>query len=345
VTQHDVIVVGASAGGVESLVQLVGGLPARFDAALFVVLHLPVDAQSHLPSILARAGPLDATHAVDGAPIHGGRVYVAPPNHHLTLEGGTIRLTVGPRINSVRPSIDVLFRSAARAFGARTIGVVLSGTLRDGTLGLDAIKLRGGVTIVQDPGEARFSAMPRSAMKGHAVDHIASIDQISRLLVELTSSAAVSPSSPQAVTMTTDPTNDLNDVTVDDQETTGASAQKTYDHASGLTCPNCHGSVWEVEDGTMTRIECRVGHAFSIEAFLGEQAVTLEDALWSAINALQERAATLRRFSGRSATRRGVDTYAERAEEVERQATLLRQGLMRVIQADAASAAVDARAS
>jgi len=345
VTRHDVIVVGASAGGVESLVQLVGGLPAQFDAALCVVLHVPIDVQSHLPSILARAGPLKADHAVDGAPIHRGRIYVAPPNHHLTLAGGTMRLTVGPRINSVRPSIDVLFRSAARAFGARTIGVVLSGTLRDGTLGLDAIKLRGGVTIVQDPEEARFSSMPRSAMTGHAVDHIAPIDQISRLLVDLTSSAAVSPPSSRAVTMTSDPTNDLNDIIVDDQETTAAFAQKTYDHASGLTCPNCHGSVWEVEDGTMTRIECRVGHAFSIDAFLGEQAVTLEDALWSAINALQERADTLRRFSVRFRTANAVESYAERAHEVERHVTLLREGLMRVIQADTAASAADERAS
>lgn len=344
-TQHDVIVVGASAGGVESLVQLVGGLPTHFDAALFVVLHLPVDAQSHLPRILTRAGPLEATHAVDGAPIHRGRIYVAPPNHHLTLEGGTMRLTLGPRINGVRPSIDVLFRSAARAFGARTIGVVLSGTLQDGTLGLDAIKLRGGVTIVQDPAEAQFSSMPLSAMAGHAVDHIASVSDISSLLVELTSRSVGAQSSLRDVTMTPDPANDLNDVILDDETSTAASAQKTYGHASGLTCPNCHGSVWEVEDGTMTRIECRVGHAFSIEAFLGEQAVTLEDALWSAIHALQERGATLRRFSRRFTTQRAADSYAERAEEVERQATVLREGLMRVIQADTAAAMADERAS
>ncbi len=125
--QRDVIVIGASAGGVEALATLARGLPADLPAAVFIVLHLPPDAHSNLPAILDRVGPLPVSHAVDGAAIHPGRLYVAPPNHHLTLEGGQMRLSVGPRINNVRPSIDVLFRSAARTFDRRVIGVVLSG--------------------------------------------------------------------------------------------------------------------------------------------------------------------------------------------------------------------------
>jgi two-component system chemotaxis response regulator CheB len=186
---RDVIVVGASAGGVEALAELARGLPADLPAALFVVLHLPPDARSNLPSILDRAGPLPAIHAEDGAPIHPGRIYVAPPNRHLTLEADRMRLSIGPRINSLRPSIDVLFRSAARAFDSRVIGVVLSGTLDDGTLGLDAIKLRGGVAVIQDPNEARFSGMPRSAVERVNADHVVPVAQIPGLLERLTAGA------------------------------------------------------------------------------------------------------------------------------------------------------------
>ena len=151
-----------------------------------MVLHLPPDAKSHLPGILDRAGPLPAVHVVDDAPIRPGRIYVAPPNRHLMLEGDRMRLSIGPRINSLRPSIDVLFRSAARSFGPRVIGVVLSGTLDDGTLGLDAIKQRGGVVVIQDPEEALFPGMPRSAIARVTPDYVMPVAQIPALLARLT---------------------------------------------------------------------------------------------------------------------------------------------------------------
>jgi two-component system chemotaxis response regulator CheB len=244
-----------------------------------------------------------------------------------------MRLSVGPRINNVRPSIDVLFRSAARAFDGRTIGVVLSGNLDDGVLGLDAIQLRGGTVVIQDPEEARFSGMPRSALERVKADYVLSVAEMPMLLKELTAPAIDRPRKGEgsnAVAGEPFPQQARDDAAPPPHEKRG-------NVASGFTCPNCHGSVWELDEGGHPRIECRVGHAFSVDAFLGEQAVALEDAIWSAINALEERGMTLRRFSARFAgTERRQLAYLEQAETVERQARLLREGLARVIQAEGA---------
>jgi two-component system, chemotaxis family, protein-glutamate methylesterase/glutaminase len=344
--QRDIVVVGASAGGVEALAEFVHGLPDTLPAAVFVVLHLPADAMSYLPRILDRAGPLPAAHAADGEAIYPGRVYIAPPNHHLIVDGRTIRLTVGPRVNNVRPSIDVLFRSAARAFDGRVIGVVLSGTLDDGTLGLEAIRLRGGVTIIQHPGEAKFSGMPRSALERVEPDYVLPVSEIARLLVELTAGNRHAMAAADSVERNRLVNGDRAPHHAEHAEGNGGTApppnEKRGNLASGFTCPNCHGSLWELEDEGLPRIECRVGHAFSVDAFLGEQAIALEDALWSAINALEERGAALRRFASRFSQlelKKRRARYLEQAETAERQAAMIRDGLARVIQAEGAEAA------
>jgi two-component system chemotaxis response regulator CheB len=167
---HDIVVIGASAGGVEALMRVVAGLPADYSGAVFVVLHLPPEAPSALAHILDRAGPLPAVPARHKQPIEPGRIYVASPNVHLSLHRGHMVLQAGPRENNARPSVDVLFRSAARSYGRRVVGVVLSGTLRDGALGLAAIKMRAGVTVVQDPEEAPFAGMPQSAINTTHID-------------------------------------------------------------------------------------------------------------------------------------------------------------------------------
>ena len=182
---HDIIVIGASSGGVDALSRVIRHLPAELPAAVFVVLHLAADRTSALPAILSRQGRLPVVQAADGEPIVPGRVYVAPPDHHLVVEPGRIALTSGPRENRVRPAIDVLFRSAAAAYPGRTIGVVLTGQLDDGAAGLAAIKASGGITVVQDPAEAQAPSMPRAALDATAVDHIAPVDQIGELLGRL----------------------------------------------------------------------------------------------------------------------------------------------------------------
>jgi hypothetical protein len=197
-----VVVVGASAGGVEALARFVSGLPADLAASVFVVLHMPVDARSMLPLILSRSGPLPAVPAEDGAPIEPGRIYVAVPDRHLLVEPGRIRVLAGPRENSVRPAIDPLFRSAAWSYRDRVAGIVLSGVLDDGTEGLHTIKRRGGLAIVQDPADAICPAMPENAMRRVDVDYRLPAPKIGPLLATLArppssqSSRPFQPSSP-----------------------------------------------------------------------------------------------------------------------------------------------------
>src|SRR3954470_2925577 len=182
---HDIIVIGASAGGVETLKALVRGLPAELPAAVFVVLHVAPGGPGYLPQILAKAGPLPASFPEDGEAIANGRIYVAPPDHHLLLEPGRVRVVRGPKENRHRPAADPLFRSAAWAYGPRVIGVVLSGTLDDGAAGLWAIKSCGGVAIVQDPEDALFDEMPASALASVDADHVAPLEELPLILAEL----------------------------------------------------------------------------------------------------------------------------------------------------------------
>lgn len=330
---HDVIVVGASAGGIEALTQMVGGLTADLEAAVFVVLHVPSDSESALPAILSRAGPLPAVHAVDRARIQPGRIYVAPPNRHILLERERVRVVSGPRENRVRPSADPLFRSAARQFGPRTVGVVLSGVLDDGANGMAAIDAAGGITVVQDPEDALFRGMPENAAARCEVDFCLPADDIGPLLVGL----ARTPNEQGGETdlsdeLMRDPTTDAEPAFSLDAKRTGA--------ASGFSCPDCHGSLWELKDGDVLRFECRVGHAYSVESMLAAQAESLENALWAALNALEERAATLDRVArapdGLGGTVRG--RLSEQAREATEQANTLRGALLRAIATQAVGA-------
>jgi len=182
---RDTIVIGASAGGVQALSTVVGDLPANLPAAVFIVLHIPAEKPSLLPEILACSSQLPVKHPTSGERIRAGRIYVAPPDQHLLIEGVHVRLVHGPKENLHRPSIDTLFRSAARWCGARTIGVVLTGARDDGSVGMRAIKQRGGITIVQDPVEAVFPSMPTNVMQQIQVDYSVPLRQIAPLLDRL----------------------------------------------------------------------------------------------------------------------------------------------------------------
>jgi two-component system chemotaxis response regulator CheB len=188
--RHDIVVIGASAGGVEALTRVMRGMPAEFRAAIFVVLHMPAESPSVLAHILDRSGPLRATQVLERQPIQTGRIYVAPPNRHLVVHRGAMTLEAGPRENNARPSVDRLFRSASWSYGRRVVGVVLSGAMRDGALGVAAIKLRGGIAIVQDPGEALFAGMPESALNATEIDFCLPVADIPERLTKLTNNPA-----------------------------------------------------------------------------------------------------------------------------------------------------------
>ncbi len=324
-TGHDIVVIGASAGGVETLTKLVKGLPADMPAALFVVLHVPAYGTSVLPDILRRHGPLPAMHPTDGQEIEPGRIYVAPPDHHLVLYQGRIRLTRGPHENGVRPAVDTLFRSAARAYGPRVVGVVLSGMLDDGTAGAQAIKMRSGKVIVQDPKEAMFEGMPRHAIEHVQTDFVLPVAQIAPTLVHLSQTPV------EEAKMTPVPP-DMN--TEVDMALFEAGAMEG-DHPgtpSAFACPECHGVLWEIEEGEMVRYRCRVGHAYSPATLLAEQSEALEDALWVALRAFEENGALAKRMKQRAQARGhevSVRHFGEQVQEAQQRAAIIRQALGR----------------
>jgi len=287
-----VICIGASAGGVEPLKQIVKNLPESFPAPVFVVLHVSEAGTSVLPNILTRAGNLPASHAVDGDAIRPGHIYVAPPGYHLTVEPRRMRILRGARENGHRPAIDPLFRSAALAFGARAVGIVLSGLLNDGTIGLRDIKRAGGTAIVQDPADTEWPSMPMSALANVAVDYRLPAREIGVLLTELAREPV-----PQLSVEAGDLTraaSELRNITMhmDEDDKPG--------QPSGYSCPECGGVLWEMRDGALLRFRCRVGHAYTSDALSTHQADIIEKALWTALRALEEQAALKKRLADRA---------------------------------------------
>ncbi len=322
---HDIIVLGASAGGVEVLSQLVRDLSADLPAALFIVLHFPAHGTSVLPKILSRAGVLPANHAQDGTKIQPGHIYVAPPDYHLLVKRGYINLVRGPKENSHRPAIDPLFRTAARAYGRRVVGVILSGTLDDGTAGLAVVKRQGGVTLVQDPEDALYSGMPTSAIANVEVDHILPLAKMGDALVRLAHEPVAAGENfvSDDMAMEADLVQlDLDALQQDERPGT----------PSGFACPECGGALWELPADGLLRFRCRVGHALSAESLLAEQSEAVEAALWSALRALEESTTLTRRLIERSHRFNHFLTaqrYEERLRESEQSAALLRQLLLK----------------
>ena len=320
---HDIIVVGASAGGVEALASLVRVLPSDLPAAVFVVLHLPANANSMLPGILTRAGSLPATNPVNDERIEPGRIYVAPPDHHLLVRDGRVGLSRGPRENRHRPAVDPLFRSAARHYGPRVVSVVLSGTLDDGTAGSAAVRRRGGVTVVQDPDEALFPAMALNAMASGPIDHVLPVAGIGKLLGRLAHE-------PVGGTAPDVPWEMEREVEMAEGNLAAMSGDDHPGTPSGFGCPDCGGVLWELRDDNVLRFRCRVGHAYSSGSLLEEQGEVLEEALWSALRALEEQAALARRLADRSRDR-NQPTMAERFTGQERDAMERASVIQRVL--------------
>jgi len=324
---RDIIVIAASAGGVDALKQVVQGLPKDLPAAVFVVLHVPAHGPSVLPRILSRAGALPAVHPQDHDEIRPGMIYVAPPDYHLLVKAGHVRITRGPRENSHRPAADALFRTAARAYGSRVIGVVLSGVLDDGTAGLLAVKQMGGTAVAQAPSDALYTGMPQSAIDHVPVDYTLPAAQMSALLVRL-ATAPVPAGNPGHH----HPPADL------DQEADMAELEPTAVHAdhkpgnpSVFACPECGGTLWEMHDHDLVRYRCRVGHAYSAESLLAEKSQSLEAALWTALRALEEQAALSRRMIERAVTQgrnTAANSYRGKAAEAESHAEVIRRALL-----------------
>ena len=318
-----VVVVGASAGGVEALTTLASGLPADLEAAVCIVLHLPALAESRLARILSRAGPLPASQAQGGEPLAPGRIYVAPPDRHLTVRDEHVLVTRGPHENGVRPSIDVLFRSAALAYGPRSLAVVLSGTRDDGVAGATAIGARGGCVYVQDPDDSLFGALPM-----HTVvrDHPDRVLPLAELPGAITSAVArLSTEVPMSE-------NGNKDMTLETEYATLDAAALGRDAPPGkpsvFGCPDCGGVLWELDDEELLRFRCRVGHAYTADGALGAQGESIENALWVALRALQERAQLSERLAervGSAGAKQSQARFEELAGEARTQAEVIRR--------------------
>jgi two-component system chemotaxis response regulator CheB len=313
---HDIIAIGASSGGVDALRTLVQDLPIDLPAAIFVVVHIGV--RSHLAEILNRLSALPVEQARSGVRIEPGKIYVAAPNGHLLIHNDHILIRRGPRENMSRPAIDPLFRSAAVSFGGRVIGVVLTGGLNDGTAGLLAIKRCGGLAVVQDPADALVGDMPGSALRHVDVDHMVPLAEMGPLLGRLAREpAGATPPIPLGIRLETAiAAQDISDMKIEEQ----------LGQLSPFTCPECHGALWEIDDGSMLRYRCHAGHAYTAESALSAGMAEIDVMLEQLLRSHQERAALARRMAewelahGRAQL---ADQLSTRADEYESYARLM----------------------
>lgn len=321
VPTRDVIVIGGSAGAFEALRTLLPNLPADLPAAILIVLH--VGADSRLAEALGQRSTLPVVNAHGGAALERGRVYVGVPGLHLLLHDHHILLRRGPRENLARPAVDALFRSAAASLGSRVVGVVLSGSLSDGTVGLRAIERCGGVTVVQEPEDAVVPSMPLSALRHAGVDHVRPVAAMPELLAQLVrESAGPSPEVPLDVRL---------EAAIAAQELADMKVDDVLGKVSPFTCPECHGALWEIRDGAMLRFRCHVGHAFNADTVLTAQGEEIDRMLGTLQRAHRERAALARRMAvqERAEERHNLADHLEsRAREYEDDARLM-MGLIR----------------
>ena len=319
--RRDIVVIGGSAGSFKPLKEIVSGLPRDFPGTLFVVVHLPPDFPSFLDQQISQWGPLPATQAVDGDPVRAGHIYTACPDHHLTIERGRVRVLRGPRENRHRPAIDPLFRTAARAYGPRVVGIILSGMHDDGSAGMYAVKQLGGLAIVQDPTEAKFEEMPRSALEYANPQYVLRARDIAPLLVQLVQSslneAAMAHVSsgrqtgrkhPQQAKKSGGRNGSKSELEQDEveQNMEVAYSEEGAGKPSVFACPECHGVLWELKEKKLTRYRCRVGHSYTTESLGQELSQSSETALWAAVRALEEKAAMQRRIADSLSSERGT---------------------------------------
>ena len=284
-----VIVIGASAGGVNAILELAPALPRNFPAPILFVQHIGAH-RSELYKLVNARGPNRAVTASDGDVPRPGTIHIAPPDHHMLLDGHVIRLSRGPKEHHARPAIDPLFRSAALDYGPRAIGVVLTGMLDDGSAGLRAIKDCGGTAVVQDPADAHAPSMPQSALACVDADHVVPLAALGPLLYELASR-------PGGATGLPEPPAVLTREHAISNGSDGMENLQAIASPSPFTCPDCGGVLFELDDKRPVRLRCHTGHAFSLRSLASQQEELSSAALWTSLRLLQEKEAILRRLA------------------------------------------------
>jgi two-component system, chemotaxis family, protein-glutamate methylesterase/glutaminase len=310
-----VVGIAASAGGVEAIRRVVGELPGDFPAAICVTLHIPATGRSLLAPILDRDSAMVAVLAADGLALRAGVIYVAPADHHLLVGPDSVQLSRGPKENGSRPAADPMFRSLAESWGPCAVAVVLSGALDDGSAGAVAVTGAGGVVIAQDPHDALVPSMPSSAIAAASPERVVPVDEIAGVLREMLREPVPDPEGGSTMSEPVQPE---------------PRPSRPAGPASGLTCPECSGALWELREGDLVRYRCRVGHSYSQDAMVDAQGTAVEAALWTALEVLEERGELLAGIA---------DGMAGRAPKTERQfrngardayerAALIRRALM-----------------
>ncbi len=322
---RDIIVIGSSLGGVEALSTLVPQLPGDLPAAVLVVQHRSQESGGMLAYLLERRGPLPAVMAENGMELRPGQIYVAPPDRHMLLTRSGVAVAFGPRENRCRPAIDPLFRTAAANYRSRVIGVILTGLLDDGAAGLLGVQRCGGVAVVQAPEDAAFPEMPRQALLAVASARAVKLAELAPLLVRLTGEPAPEPPPvPEALRIEAE----LTENAMKDEDWEAVPGRTT-----AFTCPDCNGAIREIEEDGILRYRCRVGHAYTSESLVAAKDDAVEDALWLALQTLQERTQMLERMAREDEAlgrRRSAVGFRERAREAEHHAQRLREFVARL---------------
>ncbi|AWM33656.1 chemotaxis protein CheB [Hymenobacter nivis] len=330
------IVIGTSAGGMAALLQLVAQLPAALPAALLVVQHLPPDADPEsLVMRLATHSALRCQVAGHGAPLLAGHLYLAPPDRHLLVKEDRVLVTKGPFENGYRPAADALFRAAAVAFGARVVGVVLTGMLHDGTAGLEFIKRCGGTAVVQDPAEAEFPSMPESALRNVAVDHVLPVAAMGPLLVGLVGPGHAGP----AHTLGIPPDLQL-EAAIAERVVGTADQVEQLGNLVPFTCPGCGGNLWDVTKGKVVRFRCHTGHSYTAAAILEGSQRKMEETLWVALRMMEERKNLLASLAARDEAY-GTGRHTERLNDLKRHVNRMREFLLNEYEGENEAAATD----
>lgn len=316
---RDIVVIGCSAGGVEALPRILQQFPADLPAAILIVQHMAPTHKHYLAEILARTSPLPVAWAEQGARVERGRVLLAPPDVHLLLAEDHVHLNRGARENHSRPSIDKLFRSAAAAYGSRTIGVLLTGMLDDGVAGLQAIRAAGGAVIVQDPSDAAFPELPSRALHALKPDRTLPIDAIGGAIIAMVAELVTSAPAPRELVL---------EAAIDRESPVSPDRMNLLGTQTVVACPECQGPLWEIGDRELRRYRCYLGHSTSARELIDASAADVESALWSAVRALNDRATTLETLAAdaeRIGNGQSAQSYADRAREARHQAELARR--------------------
>lgn len=322
-SNHDIIAIGGSTGALDALKQIFADLPADLPAALFIVMHVGSAGLDLLADILNAAGPISVKTAVDGDVIANGWAYVAPAGHHLLVGDGVVWLGRGPRENMSRPAVDPLFRSAALHYGARVIGVVLTGVLDDGASGLAAIKRCGGITMVQNPADAVADAMPLNALATCEVDYRVSAAKMARALAVITEEpASTEVHVPRDIAL---------EVEIARGRPSNTDLLTQIATPVALSCPSCSGVLSQIQEPSSLRFRCQIGHAYTAEALDKEQEASVMQAMGVALRILEERHTLLMKMAADS-VRRGYAKssrhFEERALDYRQQADMLRRAML-----------------